>query len=68
MKKETEGNFGGPCKNTDRELWREREGDFYSHSIHVTENGSLGINCGGSVYVMSIRTWHSLADAKIKNR
>ena len=39
--------------NTDRELWREREGDYYADSIHVTAQGSIGINCRGTVYVMS---------------
>lgn len=29
------------CKNTDRELWRERQGDFYADSIFVTENGGF---------------------------
>ena len=31
-----------PQANTDRELWREREGDFYADSIHVTAQGSIG--------------------------
>src|SRR3990172_4828566 len=48
-------------KNTDRELWRERDGDYYSDRIHVTEGGGIGINCGGSVIVMPIRKWHELA-------
>lgn len=26
------------CKNTDREIYREREGDYYADSVHVTEN------------------------------
>ncbi len=50
-----------PAKNTDRELWREREGDYYADSIHVTAQGGIGINCGGTVHVMSLRQWHSLA-------
>lgn len=49
------------CVNTDRELWREPPGDYYSASIHVTEGGGIGINCGGNVFVMSIREWHKLA-------
>ncbi len=52
---------GGPCLNTDRELWREREGDYYADSIHVTEGGGIGINCGGFVIVKSLRAWHKLA-------
>lgn len=47
--------------NTDRELWREREGDYYADSIHVTAQGSIGINCGGTVYVMSLREWQARA-------
>lgn len=50
--------MNGPCVNTDRELWREREGDYYADSIHVTEDGCIGINCGGSVIVMPARAWH----------
>ena len=49
------------CQNTDRELWRERQGDFYADSIHVTEGGSIGINVGGTVYVLPVQEWHRLA-------
>lgn len=49
------------CVNTDREIWREREGDYYADSIHVTEGGGIGINCGGSVFVMPVRDWYKLA-------
>lgn len=48
-------------QNTDRELWREREGDFYADSIHVTQDGRIGINCGGTVFVMPVRKWHEAA-------
>jgi hypothetical protein len=48
-------------ENTDRELWREREGDYYADSIHVTKGGGIGINCGGHVYVKPLREWHRLA-------
>ena len=54
-------NYGGPCQNTDRELWREREGDYYADSIHVTETGGIGMNCGGYVVVQPIRKWHGTA-------
>src|SRR5688572_30820417 len=47
-------------KNTDRELWRERD-DYYADSIHVTEGGGIGINCGGTVIVKPLREWHKLA-------
>ena len=50
-----------PALNTDRELWREREGDYYSDSIHVTEGGGIGMNCGGHVIVKPIREWFALA-------
>lgn len=62
------------AKNTDRELYREPDqgnGSFYSDSIHVTEGGGIGMNCGGTVYVMPIRRWHDLAKAafnRIDNR
>lgn len=48
--------------STDRELWREREGDYYADSIHVTKSGGIGINCGGTVHVRTLREWHSLAN------
>lgn len=47
--------------NTDRELWREREGDYYADSLHVTAQGAIGINCGGFVYVKPVREWFKLA-------
>jgi hypothetical protein len=50
-----------PAMNTDRELWRESEGDYYSPSIHVTTRGGIGINVGGTVIVRSLRDWHRLA-------
>lgn len=50
-----------PCENTDRELWREREGDYYADSIHVTKEGAIGINVGGHVFVKTVRAWHELA-------
>jgi hypothetical protein len=56
------------CENTDRELWRgpdEGCGDYYADSIFITKEGTLGINCGGSVYVKSIREWHKLAGGPI---
>lgn len=51
------------AENTDREIWREREGDYYADSIHVTKGGSVGINCGGHVIAQSLRDWHSSAAA-----
>lgn len=49
------------CINTDVELWREVEGDYYSPSIHRTEGGGIGINVGGHVIVKTLREWHKLA-------
>ena len=54
------GRFGVEI-NTDREIWRERECDYYSDSIHITELGAVGINCGGYIIVKPIREWHRLA-------
>ena len=51
-------NANRTCINTDRELWREREGDYYADSIHVTEHGAIGINCGGLVIVAPLKRWH----------
>jgi hypothetical protein len=50
-----------PCANTDRELWREREGDYYAPSIFVTKHGAIGINVGGTVIVRALAEWHALA-------
>lgn len=49
------------CQSNDRELWRETPGDYYADSIHVTERGGIGISCGGTVHVMTLRQWHKLA-------
>ena len=49
------------AENTDREIWREREGDYYADSIHVTQQGGIGINCGGHVIQMPVQDWHRLA-------
>jgi hypothetical protein len=49
------------AQNTDRELWRERDGDFYADSIHVTKDGRIGMNVGGTVFVMPIKAWHEAA-------
>ncbi len=46
------------CQNTDKEIWRERLGDYYSNSIHVTKDNSIGIDCGGHVLVAPIKKWH----------
>jgi hypothetical protein len=53
------------AENTDRELWRERPGDYYADSIHVTATGGIGINCGGHVIAMTLRNWHRLGQQAI---
>lgn len=53
-----------PAQNTDRELWRERPGDYYADSIFVTADGQIGISGGGTIYVASLRDWCNLASGK----
>lgn len=45
--------------NTDKELFREIEGDIYSPSLHITNSGGIGINVSGHVLVAPIRKWHA---------
>lgn len=52
------------AENTDKELWREKDGDYYADSIHVTETGEIGINVGGIVIVKPLRAWHALGMEK----
>jgi len=51
----------GGTKNTDRVIWLAANETSYCDSIHVTESGGIGINCGGSVIVKPLREWHRLA-------
>lgn len=54
------------CENTDREIWRgpdEGSGSYYADSVHITKDGGLGINVGGTVIVKPLRDWHGLAAA-----
>lgn len=48
-------------ENSDREIWRERDGDFCADAIRVTQGGGIGIDCGGHVIVLPVREWHRLA-------
>jgi len=48
--------------NTDKEIWRRVPDDYYSPSIHVTENGDIGINVGGYVLVAPIEKWHKAGE------
>lgn len=45
--------------NTDKLIWREPLGDYYSASIHVTEDGGIGIEVDGLYIVKPIREWHA---------
>lgn len=47
--------------NTDREIYRETEGDFYADRIHVTKDGGIGINVGGTTHVKPLKDWHAQA-------
>ncbi len=40
MTANTQSEIRQAAQNTDRELWRERDGDFYADSIHVTGWGA----------------------------
>lgn len=46
------------AQNNDIEIYREKTGDYYSPSIHLTESGGIGINVGGYVLVAPVRMWH----------
>jgi hypothetical protein len=48
------------CVNTDKELFREVKGDFYSPSCHMTKDRALGINVGGYVCVKPLTQWFAL--------
>jgi hypothetical protein len=48
------------CVNTDKELFSEVEGDFYSPRCHMTQDRALGINVGGYVYVQKLSQWVDL--------
>jgi len=56
-----EEDIAPAAENTDKEIWREKADDYYSPSIHVTKDGSIGINVGGVVIVMPVTEWYSLA-------
>jgi hypothetical protein len=50
----------GPKQNTDHELWRESDDRSQcTPSIHVTQDGGIGINVGGTVKVRTLREWHA---------
>jgi hypothetical protein len=45
--------------NTDKQIWRATD-SYYAPSIHVTEQGGIGINVDGHVIVMPVEKWHAL--------
>ncbi len=49
------------AKNTDVEIWRKVSDDYYSPSIHITEQG--GINVGGYVLVAPVERWFAAGEA-----
>lgn len=60
----SETRINEAAQNTDREIWREREGDYYADSIHVTASGGIGIDCGGEAIVKPLKDWFALAHAQ----
>lgn len=43
--------------NTDVEIWRRVEDDFYSPSIHATKQGDIKVCVGGTVLTASVEQW-----------
>jgi len=55
------------CQNTDKTLYKEPHSDHwgsFDDSLFVTTSGGIGINVGGTVYVMPLKEWHKLAVEK----
>lgn len=53
--------MNGPVQNTDKEIWRETPGDFYSPSIHVTKENMLRVSCGGISRLFGVSEFELLA-------
>ena len=66
IKKEPIKEKENGCLNTDKNIWRKIKDDYYSPSIHVTKEGNIGINVGGTVIVKPIEEWFLLGDKKEK--
>ncbi len=50
------------CQNTDKELWRTVEGDYYSkHKLYLTEGGGLTLCEGGTCITLPPEDWFRLA-------
>jgi hypothetical protein len=57
------------CSCHDEVIWREKHSEHwgsFDDTIFVTDMGLIGINVGGSVYVMPLKKWHELAGGPIK--
>ena len=54
--------------NTDREIYRRTEGDYYSPSIFVTADDKIGVSVGGLVIVKPVEHWHGLAHLDVIDR
>lgn len=59
---ETFENINRGYINTDKEIWREKNGDYHSDAIHVTEYGGIGIKHNGHVIVATIKNWHEAGE------
>jgi hypothetical protein len=57
----------GVAENTDRELFREDNGDpagsYYEPHVFVTKDGQIGMGVGGTVWTATIREWHELMNS-----
>lgn len=56
-------------QSNDKVLYREKYSDHwgsFDDTLFVTEQGAIGINVAGSVYVMPLKAWHKLAGGPIQ--
>lgn len=55
------------CQNTDKELWRTVEGDYYSkHKLYLTDRDSLMLCQGGTCITLPPEDWFNLANLRFK--
>jgi hypothetical protein len=53
--------------NTDKELWRTVEGDYYSkHKLYLTESGGLTLCEGGTCITLPPEDWFKLAGKRFQ--
>ncbi len=51
------------CENKDRLLWKQgQEDDITANTIHVTDQGGIGIQCGGHAIVAPLKSWHEAGE------